>query len=143
MTALTRSANRMTEGKHEQTNIVPVAADAIIFRSAIVMRESGASAAVPGADTAGAVFLGIALEALDNTGGLDGTVTGTAYERAVSVSRIGEYAFAVDGATPKVGQVALIVDDNTVSADATSNNVACGKFTGPAPDARWWVDIAR
>lgn len=143
MTVLAASVQRECKDHVQQVNVVPINATSVVYAGSLVMREAATGVHVPGADTASCDFSGVALEELDNTSGADGTVSGTAIARAIRVDRVGEYAFAVDGATPKVGQTALIFDDNTVSADATSNSIACGKFTRPAPGGGWFVDIAR
>lgn len=139
--ALTASVQRSCKAHVEQVNVVPVNAGSVIFGGAIVMREAAAAVIVPGADTASCKFAGVALEELDNTLGGDGTVTGLTCARAVRVDQVGEWAFAVNGGTPKVGGTAWIFDDTTVSADATSNSVVVGIFTRPAPFGGWFVDI--
>lgn len=142
MSALTASVSRECLVHEPKTNLVPVNAGSVIYRGALVMREAAADVAVPGADTASCVFLGVSLEELDNTSGADGSVTATAAARAVRVDRTGAWAFAISGSTPKRGDVAYIVDDNTVALAATpTNDIAVGRFLRPAPAGGWYVDI--
>lgn len=121
--------------------VVPVNAGSHIYAGGIVMREAATSVFVPGADTSGCVFAGIALEELNNTGA-DGTVDGLVAARAIRVERGGVYEFAVTGTTPKPFGTAYVSDDDTVTADV-GNGVKAGIFLrkGPAGDT-WLVDTS-
>ena len=81
----------------------------------------------PASDTAALVFVGIAYEDGDNTGGAAGAKT-------VRVLKTGVYTYAKTAAAQTdVGKTAFIVDDATVSTAATTNNLACGIVVG-VPD---------
>ncbi len=122
---------------------LPVKADTIIHSGALTCTDA-AGLAVPGTDAADFNFHGVAWEGFNNTGGSDG-VLGISPARYCRVDKIGRWRFAVTGTTPKPGQDALIVDDDTVTADATANNIVCGEFDRPAEDGStdWYVDIER
>src|SRR5687767_9374723 len=114
MTALEASIIRECQVHTPQESVVPINDDSIIFAGSLVMREAATDVAVPGADTTDCVFLGVALEELDNTNGGDGEVSGLLAERCVRVDRAGAWAFATTG-SPKRGEAAFIIDDNTVA----------------------------
>lgn len=143
MAPLTKSVQRECKAHTAKENVVPVNDDSIIYAGAIVMREAASGVVVPGADTASCVPLGVALQELDNTNGGDGSTDGLTAERCIRIDQDGEWEFAVNGGTPKTGQNALIFDDNTVSADATTNSLKIGTFTRPSPGGGWFVDISR
>lgn len=142
MSALTASIQRECLVHEPELHLVPVNSGSVIYAGALVVREAAADVAVPGADTASCVFLGVAVDELDNTSGADGSVTSTAAARAVRVDRKGPWAFAISGSTPKRGDSAYIVDDNTVALVGTpTNDILVGKFLRPAPAGGWYVDI--
>ena len=83
--------------------------------------------AQPASDSAGTVFVGIAYEEADNTGGAAGA-------KSVRVLKTGIYTYAKTGAAQTdVGKTAFAVDDATVSTAATTDNLACGVVVG-VPD---------
>jgi hypothetical protein len=126
---------------------LPAAANVRIYEGAIIATNSS-GLAVPAADTAGFIIQGVCRRtALDNTGGAAGSL-GTSPEamdaaRWIEVDAHGEWEFTVSAGTPKPGASAFVVDDNTVSAAATTNNIVAGKFTRPASATSWFVDIER
>jgi hypothetical protein len=126
---------------------IPAKASAVIWSGAIVCTDAG-GVAVPGADTAGLVPQGIAWRGIDNTGGADGSIaassTAIGSARYVDVDDRGEWEFTVSAGSPKVGLPAFVVDDDTVSANATTNSLKIGTFTRPGLSATtWFVDVAR
>lgn len=125
---------------------LPVKAGSVLYANAIVATDAN-GLAVRGADTAGLTVQGVAYKGYDNSGGADGVLTGGDQfdaARYVQVDQVGEWEFAVSGAAPKPGQSAYVVDDNTVSAAATVNNLKLGRFTRPGNVAgSWFVDIER
>lgn len=121
--------------------VVPVNAGSHIFAGGIVMREAATSVFVPGADTSGCVFAGVALEELDNTNGADGTCDGLVAARAIRVERSGVYEFALNGSTPKPFATAYVYDDTTVTA-AVGNGVKAGIFLRLGPNGGWLVDTS-
>lgn len=145
MAPLTASKQRTAKVLDSQYVAVPVNSGSVIFAGAIVCREAATGLAVPGADTAGLVPLGVSVDELDNTSGADGVVSGSGGERFIRVDVQGEQEFALEegSSTPVIDGFAYIVDDDTVSADATTNELILGKFTRPGPDGGWFVDLER
>jgi hypothetical protein len=145
MPALTADVHRMHSVHQPQFLPLPVKAGARIFLNAITCTDANGFA-VPGANTAGLRAQGVAWKSFDNTSGADGTLGNTFNSfgavRFVEVNSQGEWEFAFTGATPKPGDNAHIVDDNTV-ATATSNSILVGKFTRPGSPGKWFVDIDR
>jgi hypothetical protein len=110
----------------------PLAAGAHIYKGALVCVSAASGLVVPGADAAGVVFVGVAHEEGNNVAGfvpIGGGLPGTGAAGAVSVrvEKDGLYHYNKAGAVQTdVGKVAYILDDNTVSTAATTNNVHCG-----------------
>ena len=121
-----------TKRKDGQLVLYPLAAGAHIFKGALVCVSAASGLAVPGADAAGAVFVGVAYEEGNNVAGyvpIGGGLAGTGAAGAVSVrvEKDGLYQFHKTGAVQTdVGKVAFLLDDNTVSTAATANSVHCG-----------------
>ena len=122
MTALAASYDaRRQEGRLVAYKL---AAGAKIYKGALVCVTTSTGLAQTGADAAGVVFVGVAYETADNSGGIAGA-------KSVRVSKSGEFTYAKAGAAQaNVGQTAFVADDNTVSTAATTNSVACGVVTG-------------
>lgn len=138
MANLTKSIIRPRKGDREVYNVVPVKAGSVIYAGALLTRAPAESVVQRASDTLNHVFAGMSVDELDNTSGADGVVNATTpAERSVRASD-GELAFPYAGTAPKTGQDALVVDDATVSADATTNNIKCGEFTRPGPYTGWW-----
>ncbi|MDQ2688290.1 MAG: hypothetical protein M3Y28_10525, partial [Armatimonadota bacterium] len=94
------------------------------FKGALVAVASATGLAQAATDAAGVVFVGVAYETCDNTGG-------AAAAKLLRVLKTGDYVYAKAGAAlTDIGKTALIVDDNTVSTAATTNNVPCGVVVG-------------
>ena len=109
----------------------PLAAGAHVFKGALVSVSSTTGYAVPGADAAGAVCVGVAFEEGNNIAGgvqYDGSISsGAAGAVGVRVQPVGLYEYHKTGAVQAdVGKQAFIVDDNTVATVATTNSVRCG-----------------
>lgn len=100
-------------------------------------------------DTAGILFVGVFAESVDNRDGavqpgqiqpsfgssapntltLNGQPIGAAGALGARVFKDGAFVFSKAAATvADLGKTALIVDDNTVSVAATTNNIPCGKI---------------
>lgn len=145
MSVLTADAHRMHSVHQPQFLPLPVKGGARIYLNAITCTDANGFA-VPGADTAGLRFQGVAWKPFDNTLGADGTLGDTfnafGAKRYVEVDAKGEWEFTFAGATPKPGDNAFIVDDNTVST-VTTHSILLGKFTRPASPGKWFVDIDR
>lgn len=82
----------------------------------------------PASDSAGLVFVGVAYEESDNTGGAAGA-------KSVRVLKTGIYTYAKTAAVlSDTGKTAFVVDDVTASTAPTADNLACGIVVG-VPDA--------
>ena len=153
------SANKIRKHKlHERAiNTAPVNAGSKIYVGAYLCREAASGVVIPGADAAGLVPLGVVVEPLfpddpdmaisaayDNTSGDDGAVTATSAVRSVNYDQRGEYEFKLHSgsATPKIGQLAYLKDDDEVSTTST-HHVIAGIFTRPGPSGGWFVDIGK
>jgi hypothetical protein len=153
------SANKIRKHKlHERAiNTAPVDDGKKVFVGAYLCREAATGVCIPGADASGLVPLGVVVEPLfpdnpdlaitaayDNTAGPDGVVTGTSAARAVNYDQRGEYEFKLHSgsATPKIGQLAYLKDDDEVSTTST-HHVIAGIFTRPGPSGGWFVDIGK
>ena len=80
--------------------------------------------AQPASDSAGLVFIGVAYEEADNTGG-------AAAAKSVRVLKTGVFTYAKTAASQTdVGKAAFVVDDNTVATAATTDSIACGVVVG-------------
>ena len=156
MTALAKNVMRPHKVHDRNINIVPADAGKVFYVGAFICREAGTGVAIPATDTAGLVPLGVVVEsmfptdndkaltaALDNSTGADGSIDADGEgTRCVRYDQTGEYAFAITGSTPKVGQNAYLHDDNLVGV-TSSNLVKAGVFTRPGPNGTWFVDIDR
>lgn len=130
MAALT--ANKDTQIKAVNHIDHPVAASTKIYAGAIVCTNS-AHNAVPGADTSGLKFAGIAKDLADNSSGSAGDIDVVCHREGV--------VFFDTAATFAVGDTAMIADDQTVTtATLATNDVACGKVVKVVTGGVW-VDI--
>lgn len=130
MTALT--ANRYTKHRDGVISAHPVLAGAHIYKGSLVCAGSEGYAE-PGSDSAGATFLGVAIEEADNSGGASGDVS-------IRVQALGVFSFAATGSITQasLGATACIADDQTVGLSAdTTNDVACGRIEGFDSGAVW------
>jgi hypothetical protein len=98
---------------------------------------NAAGYAVPGADTAGFLFAGVALEQVDNS-------LGNAGDKTVVCKRRGlvkmELATAITQAN--VGENVFLVDDEKVDLTANvTNKIFCGIIAGYIDTTHAWVDI--
>lgn len=133
MTALTAAY----DAKRKDGKLVahPVAAGAKVFKGALVAVASATGLAQAAADSANLVFVGVAYETVDNTGG-------GAAAKLLRVQKTGDYTYAKAGAVlADIGKVAFVADDNTVSTAATTNNVLCGVVAGLTDSAHVVVRI--
>ena len=130
MTALTE--NRYTRYRDGLVTAHPVQASAVIYKGSLVCVDA-TGYALPGADTADYVFLGVAIEEADNSAGSDGDVT-------VRVQTSGVFSFAKIGSLSQAncGVQLYIADDQTVAAAATTtNDIPCGRLEGIDGDDVW------
>ena len=134
MTALTE--NRYTRHRDGIVTAHPVKAGAHIYKGSLVCADS-TGYAVPGADTADYVFLGVALEEADNSAGQDGSVL-------VRVQTAGVCSFAKSGAITQadVGAALCVADDQTVGLTATTtNDIPCGRLEAVDGSGGVWVRL--
>lgn len=130
MTALTE--NRYTRYRDGLVTAHPVKAATKIYKGSLVCADATGHA-VPGADTADCVFLGVALEEADNGSGADG-------ELSVRVQTSGVFSFAKMGTLEQshCGIELCVADDQTVAAaDTTTNDIPCGRLEGIDGDSVW------
>ena len=113
----------------------PVNGTSKIYAGALVCVDADGYL-VPGADTAGLIFVGWATQQVDNTSGDDGDLNCT-------VQRRGLVKCAIAAATQaNVGDSVFLVDDNTVGlAATTTNDIYCGIIAGYVDTTHVWVDI--
>lgn len=127
--AVTQSASELLS--------LAVSAGEMIYNGALVCVDSDGYA-VPAADTAGYVFMGVATQQADNSSGADGAVN-------VTIKRCGRFLLGWNGAgltQAAVGNLAYAVDDQTVDApDDTTNDVLIGQITRIVGASQAWVDI--
>ena len=133
MTELTKDRN--TSYREGVELDYDAAADAKIYAGSMVCNNASGYA-VPGADTASFVFLGVAQHQVDNIGGSNG-------DKKVVVRRTGVHRFAASGmAVTDIGAAVCISDDQTV-AKTTANSIACGKVAEFISATEVGVDIAK
>jgi len=140
MAAITQDFQR-SETVHD-LRLTPIGVAAGVHVPKGAMAGSDVSGlAVNAADAAGLSFQGLAYRGFDNTAGPDGVIASVS-ERFLEADTNGAYSYPVQGAAPVVGQSALVVDNATVSADATPQNLLCGRFIKPdrARPGWWFVD---
>jgi len=114
----------------------PMAAADIIYGGAFVS-VNAAGYAVPGADTAGHIFVGVAVERKDNSSGAAGALT-------VNVKRRGLFKATLGTAISQgnVGDNVFLVDDQTVDLTAnTTNDIFCGIIAAYIDSTHAWIDI--
>ena len=120
----------------------PVAANTECFQGGLAVLSAGY--VQPGADASGTLFVGVFAASVNNqtNAAQPGQITpalgspalsppaGAAGAFSVLVEKTGAFVFNKSGAVPTdLGKPAFVVDDNTVSTAATTNNVACGYVT--------------
>lgn len=113
----------------------PVNGTSKIYAGALVCVDADGYL-VPGADTAGLIFQGIAMQQRDNASGDDG-------DQLCVVRRRGLVKCAIAAATQaNIGDSVFLVDDETVGlAATTTNHIYCGIIAGFVDTTHVWVDI--
>jgi hypothetical protein len=135
MTALAKDrATAYREGREIE---LPVAAATTIYAGALVM-ISATGYAIPGADTAGCKFGGVAMEQVNNSAGAAGAKT-------VRVRRSGVFEFAASSITQAMlGDAMYLVDDQTFDdAAGPTNDIKCGVLVKYVSATKGWIDIGR
>jgi len=114
----------------------PVVAADIIYAGSLVC-VNAAGYALPGSDTAGLIFQGIAVEQVDNSLGDAGDKTVVLRRRGLIKMTLGT---AISQAN--VGDNVFLVDDESVDIAAqTTNDIFCGIIAGYIDSTHAWVDI--
>ena len=114
----------------------PVINADIIYAGANVC-VNAAGYALPGADTAGLLYAGVAVEYVDNSAGAAGAKT-------VALRRRGliKMTFQTAISQANVGDGVFLVDDNLVDVTANvTNKIFCGIIAGYIDTTHAWVDI--
>lgn len=115
---------------------IPVDDGDIIYAGALVC-VNAAGYAVPGSDTAGLIFQGVARERADNSAGLDGAVSVTVRRRGLF-----KMPFATAISQANVGDNVFIADDQTVDVAANlTNDIFVGIIAEYIDSTHAWVDI--
>ncbi len=135
MTGLTR--DRATSYREGVEVDYPVAAGAKIYAGSLVCVNADGFA-VPAADTSGYVFVGVALEQMDNSAGANGA-------KSIRVRREGVFEFDAASITQAmVGDPMYVVDDHTFDdAAGPTNDIKVGLLVKFASATKGWIDIAR
>jgi hypothetical protein len=113
----------------------PVNGTSKIYAGALVCVDADGYL-VPGADTAGLIFVGWATQQRDNTSGDDG-------DQVCVVQRRGLVRCDIASVTQaNIGDSVFLVDDETVGlAATTTNDIYCGIIAGYIDATHVWVDI--
>ena len=135
MSVLIRDRN--TVRKAGEYASYPVGAGVKVYAGSMVCIGADGYA-VPGADTAGLKFVGVARAYADNTAGAAGALS-------VEVWRRGSFELSASGmAAGNVGDSVCVVDDQTVALTAgTTNHIPCGRVSEFNSAASVYVDIER
>lgn len=116
------------------SNYLPIATGQLIFQGALVS-VNAAGFLIEAGDTANTVFKGIAVQ------GTGGVTTGANGELSTQIIEKGVVLLNYTGATQaQVGDLAYIVDDDTVAAaGTTAQDVLCGRVhqLGPRANTVW------
>jgi hypothetical protein len=130
------AADKAVEYTEGQELGYPVINADIIYGGAFVS-VNAAGYAVPGADTAGQIFVGVAAERKDNSSGAAGALI-------VNVKRRGLFKATLGTAITQanVGDNVFLVDDQTVDiAGNCTNDIFCGIIAGYIDTTHAWIDI--
>jgi hypothetical protein len=135
MSALTR--DRATPYREGIEVEYPVAANMKIYAGSLVC-VNAAGYAAPAADTSGYRFAGVAMEQVDNSGGIDGG-------KVMRLRRTGVFEFdAVSITQAMVGTAMYASDDHTFDdAAGPTNDIKVGLLVKYVSATKGWIDIAR
>ena len=135
MAGLTR--DRATSYREGVELDYPVAASTKIYAGSLVCVNADGFA-VTAADTSGYVFVGVALEQVDNSAGANGA-------KNVRIRREGVFEFDAASITQAmVGDPMYAVDDHTFDdAAGPTNDIKVGLLVKYASATKGWIDIAR
>ncbi|MDP3181573.1 MAG: hypothetical protein Q8M54_02005 [Desulfobaccales bacterium] len=135
MSGLTR--DRATSYREGVELDYPVAAGAKVFAGSLVCVNADGFA-VPAEDISGYVFMGVALEQVDNGAGANGA-------KSIRLRREGVFEFDAASITQAmVGNPMYAVDDHTFDdAAGPTNDIKVGILAKFASATKGWIDIAR
>jgi len=133
MTALAAGVITQTRGEPQLFVSIPVVASDIIYEGGLVSVNSAGNA-IPAADTASTLFVGIADETVDNSAGAAGA-------KNVRVKCGVEALYTASSITlAMTGGIMYIVDDQTIDdAAGPTNDIACGILTEFVSTTSGWV----
>ncbi len=115
---------------------IPLKADEVIYAGTLVMRSTSNGYGYAGADSANAVFAGIAEESVDATGEDDGAVE-------VRVRRHGVFMMLMAAvAITDIGKKVFLSDNQTVAFTGTTNAIYVGRVVGVYSSTYAWVEIS-
>lgn len=135
MSALTKDRNTLARDGKDW--VFPVAANAVIFAGAIVAINAGGYA-VPGATATTLKAVGVAQEAVDNTGGANGAIS-VKVRRGVFFfdrSNSEQYPERTD-----IGSDCYIIDDQTVGLTSGGGTRSIAGKIRDAGSAGVWVEF--
>lgn len=134
MTAL--AADKLTQKRDGVKIGVPVAATTTIYNGAFCC-VNAAGYLVPGADTAGLIFQGVAEGQVDNNPGNAGDLTAIVQRRGLFRA-----TFATAITQANVGDQVFLADDQTVDlAGNLTNDIFCGILAEFISTTEGWIDI--
>ncbi|MEL7059996.1 MAG: hypothetical protein AAGN46_08225 [Acidobacteriota bacterium] len=141
--AITKDTPLHIDASRVELDPLAVKAGSVIYAGGLACVETATGLGVDATDAAGLEFAGIGWTGAD-PGGADG-VYARLHSRGVAQVVASRLAVSckVTGATPTSRANAFIVDNDTVSASATTHSVKCGTFISPDPLApsRWIVRL--
>ena len=110
------------EAKRKDGEVIAYPIAAVKIPKGALVNINAAGFATNATDAAGETFAGVAYETVDNSSGNAGDVS-------IRVQTTGTFVFAdggANGAATDVGLAFRIVDNQTVTDAATTNNITCG-----------------
>jgi len=131
------STDRNTVRKQGDYAAYPVKGGVTVYAGSLVCIDANGYA-LPGADTAGYRFVGVARHFVDNSTGQDGDVS-------IEVWKRGCFEFAATGMMlADVGGSVYVLDDQTVGlAASATNDIPCGMVSEFNSATSIYVDIYR
>ena len=113
----------------------PVYRSVKIYAGTMVCVAAAHGFAIPAADAAGNIFVGIAAEQADNSSGNDGDVS-------VKVWRKGAFELPATSITQAmVGDPMYVVDDQTFDETTPANSILCGRLVRWISNTRGLLDV--
>lgn len=113
----------------------PVYQSVKIYAGSLVCVGGSHGYAIPAADAAGNIFVGVAQEYVDNSSGNSG-------DKTVRVRRKGIFQFAATSITQAmVGDIMYVVNDQTIDETTPGNSVVAGRLVKYVSATSGWIDI--